>query len=126
MSDSPCTGCRRTNNGRLFYAYVHHFMNVDRESRRVRLCKDCVFEMLAPLLEGADYGEGNSWIPCEAFQANDSRMNAPSSTATRAQPAAMGSPVAHSTLTSMVAETVGATSSAGSAGGSRRSRRSPS
>lgn len=124
MSDAPCTGCRRTNNGRLFYAYVHHFMNVDRESRRVRLCKDCVFEMLAPLLEGADYGEGNSWIPCEASLANDSRMNVQSSTETRAQPAERELPGAPSTVISMVAETVGATSSVGSAGSSRRSRRS--
>lgn len=76
MSDSPCTGCRRTDNGRLFYAYVHHYMNVDREDRRVRLCKDCVFEKLSDLLEGADVQEGGVWTPLEASRALLSRESA--------------------------------------------------
>jgi len=65
MSDSPCTACRSTANGRLFYAYVNHYVGDDLEKRRVRLCTQCVVDLLVPLLEGADALEGKQWISIE-------------------------------------------------------------
>lgn len=65
MSDAPCTGCRSTNKGRLWYAYVHHYVGQEREERRVRLCKDCIVEVLVPLLESADWKEGDEWLPID-------------------------------------------------------------
>jgi hypothetical protein len=62
MSDMPCTGCRATNRGRLFFAYLNHYMGDELVKRRVRLCADCVAEMLAPVLEGADYLESGQWV----------------------------------------------------------------
>jgi hypothetical protein len=69
MSDSPCTGCRSTRHGRLFYAYVNHFMGTDMERRRVRLCQQCVFDLLGPLLEGADHQEDGQWRSIEEHTA---------------------------------------------------------
>lgn len=69
MSDYPCTGCRSTRNGRLFFAYVHHYMDEDLVKRRVRLCPNCCADLLAPLLEGADYKEGSEWIAIERSSA---------------------------------------------------------
>jgi len=62
MSDSPCTGCRATTRGRLFFAYVNHYMGDELVKRRIRMCADCVADLLAPLLEGADYLESNQWV----------------------------------------------------------------
>lgn len=61
MSDSPCTACRATNNGRLFYAYVNHYVDEDLQKRRVRLCRDCVADVLMPLVESADWQVGREW-----------------------------------------------------------------
>jgi len=62
MSESPCTGCRATNRGRLFFAYVNHYAGDELTKRRVRLCSDCVADVLGPLLEGADYWENGQWV----------------------------------------------------------------
>lgn len=62
MSDSPCTGCRSTRNGRLFFVYVNHYVGDEVEKRRCRFCRECIAELLAPVIEGADYQEGNRWI----------------------------------------------------------------
>lgn len=73
MSDSPCTVCRSTANGRLFYAYVNHYMSGDTvERRRLRLCRDCVFEF-GSFLEGADYMEKGTWVSVEV--ASSARSN---------------------------------------------------
>lgn len=56
-----CTGHGGPAKGRLFFAYVHHYTGDERQERRVRLCQDCVAELLAPLLEQADYREGDEW-----------------------------------------------------------------
>lgn len=61
MSDSPCTGCRATNRGRLFFVYVNHYVEDEVGKRRARLCQGCVYDLLAPLLEHADYLENGSW-----------------------------------------------------------------
>jgi hypothetical protein len=61
MSDSPCTACRATNNGRLFYAYVNHYVDEDLQKRRVRLCRDCIADVLMPLVDGADWQVGREW-----------------------------------------------------------------
>lgn len=66
MSDSPCTGCRATNRGRLFFVYVNHYVGEEMQKRRVRLCNDCVIDLLVPLLETADYQEGKAWLPFDA------------------------------------------------------------
>lgn len=76
MSDSPCTGCRATSNGRLFYVYVNHYVNEDVEKRRVRICKNCVFDLLAPLLEGADYLENRQWVPVEIASGQNTHIPA--------------------------------------------------
>ena len=67
MSDSPCTACRSTSNGRLFYVYVNHYVGEDLEKRRARLCRDCVVDVLPPLLDGADYLENREWLTTEQF-----------------------------------------------------------
>lgn len=66
MSDSPCTSCRSTRNGRLFFIYVNHYLSGDAlEKRRLRLCRECVFE-LGGFLEGADMMEGGDWCSVES------------------------------------------------------------
>lgn len=87
MSDSPCTGCRSTRNGRLFFAYVNHYGGEDLEKRRVRLCQQCVADLLAPLLECADFMEDGQWL---SF---DTKLAPPASSEStvRALPAALSS-----------------------------------
>lgn len=58
MSDSPCTGCRATNNGRLMFFYVNYYDDQELLKRRCRLCQKCVAELVAPLIEGADFQNG--------------------------------------------------------------------
>jgi hypothetical protein len=70
MSDTPCTGCRATNRGRLFFAYVNHYMGDDLVKRRIRMCADCVAELLSPLLEGADYLESGQWVTVDIRDAS--------------------------------------------------------
>jgi hypothetical protein len=73
MSDRPCTACRSTTNGRLFFVYVNHYASAeDVEQRRARLCKDCVIDLVVPLIENADHREGNSWTPHEQLVSTES------------------------------------------------------
>lgn len=65
MSDRPCTGCRSTSNGRLFFAYVNHYVGDDLERRRVRLCRECIVELLEPLVECADKQVDGRWTEIE-------------------------------------------------------------
>jgi len=112
MSDSPCTGCRSTRNGRLFFAYVNHYGFEDLEKRRVRLCQRCVAELLAPLLECADFLEGGAWQPFDLRppQPAISESTGPVSPAPNSSPAALG------TVTSLRrGQKGGGTSSAASA-----------
>ena len=48
-------------------------MEQEVTKRRLRLCADCVMELLAPLLEGADVLEGNQWTPIDAAAVMSSR-----------------------------------------------------
>lgn len=90
MSDSPCTVCRSTSNGRLFYAYVNHYMSGDTvERRRLRLCRDCVFEF-GSFLDGADYMENGIWVSVEV--ANRERNNVLGFPTRTVQPATAQSP----------------------------------
>lgn len=66
LSDRPCTACRATNNGRLFYVFVNHYVEDELVKRRVRICRDCVMELLPPLLEGADYWEKSEWLTADS------------------------------------------------------------
>jgi len=78
MSDSPCTCCRSTRNGRLFYVYVNHYCATEeKEERRARLCQTCVMDVLSPLLEGADYREGNEWISDQPGKARSDAQSTP-------------------------------------------------
>lgn len=108
MSDNPCTGCRSLRNGRLFYAYVNHYVGDEKEERRLRLCQSCVFDLLAPLLEGADYKEGREWVATEA------RTVTTTETST-APPAALQSPAAGPTPIRSAAKEGKSTTSAKSA-----------
>jgi hypothetical protein len=69
MSDAPCTGCRQTDNGRLFYVYVQHFPDDEFTKRRARLCRDCLAENLPPLIESSDHWDGQHWLSEEEWLA---------------------------------------------------------
>lgn len=65
MSDAPCTGNRETDKGRLFYVYVNHYDGDTLVKHRARLCRDCIVELLAPLIENADVLQDTRWVPIE-------------------------------------------------------------
>lgn len=46
MSWAPCSNCRQSGNGPLFFAYVATFPNGKRTSHRVRLCDACAHALL--------------------------------------------------------------------------------
>lgn len=125
MSDVPCTGCRSTRNGRLFYAYLNHYAGDDLERRRLRLCRDCVADYLAPLLEGADYQEDGQWIFCEARAIAESANVVRFDSTKSAQAAVESSSGPANTSTSTVQQ-VSETTSAASAGAPSVSRPSKS
>jgi len=41
MPTVPCSNCRRTDQGKLYYVYLQHFVADDLVRTRGRLCRDC-------------------------------------------------------------------------------------
>ena len=54
VSWDPCTICRSTGNGRLFFAYVSTFQGQTRIATRLRLCASCFDSALTMLLESGE------------------------------------------------------------------------
>lgn len=66
MSWSPCSNCRRTDNGRLRFAYLATFEGQERFSYRVRYCNDCFEALLTDVIHTAEVqNSAGQWIAQE-------------------------------------------------------------
>jgi len=95
MSWAPCQSCRRTDNGRLMYAYLSTFKGEERLSFRLRLCEACYVDIIPPFQEIADkQGDNGQWLTQEERAREGSQTQLPLATSESSSPSHSTAPSA--------------------------------